>query len=51
MDRQTALNGESHSDLMNDLIQPVAELRNCKTVVHGVNYSEQESPLFVGSGH
>ena len=35
-------NGEPHSDLMNYLIQPVAELPSCKAVAHGVNYSEQD---------
>jgi spore maturation protein CgeB len=31
-----------NSELMEYLIQPVAELRNCKTVVHGVQHSEQD---------
>jgi spore maturation protein CgeB len=31
-----------NSELVEYLVQPVAELRNCKTVVHGVDYSEQD---------
>jgi spore maturation protein CgeB len=34
--------GERTSVLMEYLVQPIAELPNCRTVVHGVRYSEQE---------